>query len=131
MDGLLFRAGPPMGNNQSVEIGRVPHVGNCIPLHEDTDAEEATEFANSCQELAEQWFDAQKLVRVFRAMMSNGCDRLGLGCWSIVKVLSGWVIYKDAKAWPCVSTGHGGFGCVTTYQTWQEAIAALPDEAIP
>ena len=54
-DGKLFRAGPLMGNNLSIEIARVPHCGACIPLHEDTTPAELAEFVADLNEYAADW----------------------------------------------------------------------------
>ena len=57
-DGRLFRVNhltpTEFGGTWNLEIGRVSHAGNLLPL-EGMDHEEAQEFANSCEEFAHAW----------------------------------------------------------------------------
>ena len=108
-DGRLFRVAGIIGNNYRLEVGRVPFAGNVIDLGEEMDAEEAKEFAESCEEFAREWCEDWRpywLVRRMAELVSaEGCASVkftsesGQTCKEIETNLLDFCIPCAARAW--------------------------------
>lgn len=83
-DGRLFRVAGIIGMNQRLEVGRVPFAGNVIDLGDKMDAEEAREFAESCEEFAREWCEDWRPYW----LMHNMARLLGTDPCASVKVTS-------------------------------------------
>lgn len=108
-DGRLFRISGIVGNNLQLEIARVPYAGNLIPLDECMDAEEAKEFAESCEEFARAWCEDWRpywlVKRMARLLAYDPCASVKVTsedertCKEIETDLFDYCIPCAARAW--------------------------------